>query len=63
MKIRKRLTGTYRIDLTRDELVQLSEALNGRVEDNETPPRVKLFAGAMGLAVAFPGVHTVKEEA
>lgn len=62
MQIKKRLTGGYRLDLTRDELTHLSEALSGRVEDNEVPPRVKLLAGVMALAVKFPGVHTVKED-
>lgn len=61
MQIKKRLTGRYRIDLTQDELVQLSDALNARADD-EGSPRVKLLAGVMGLAVEFPGVHTVKEE-
>lgn len=61
MQIKKRrLTGGYRIDLTKDELVHLSEALN---DHPSADPRVRLLAGVMGLAVAFPGVHTVKEEA
>lgn len=60
MQIKKRLTGGYRIDLTKDELVHLSEALT---DHPSADPRVRLLAGVMGLAVAFPGVHTVKEEA
>lgn len=59
MKIRKRITGGYRIDLTHEELTQLSDTLT---KHTDTPPRVKLLAGIMGLAVRFPGVHTVKEE-
>lgn len=59
MKIRKRRAGTYRIDLTSEELAHLSEALK---EHPSADPRVRLLAGVMGLAVAFPGVHTVKEE-
>ncbi len=60
MQIKKRLTGGYRIDLTKDELVHLSDALN---DHPSADPRVRLLAGVMDLAVAFPGVHTVKEEA
>lgn len=60
MKIQKRrLTGTYRIDLTEEELTQLSEALT---DHPSADPRVRLLAGIMGLAVEFPGAHTVKEE-
>jgi len=60
MQIKKRrLTGGYRIDLTKDELAHLSEALK---EHPSADPRVRLLAGVMDLAVAFPGAHTVKEE-
>lgn len=59
MKIKKRLTGGYRIDLTKDELAHLSDALN---DHPSADPRVRLLAGIMGLAVEFPGAHTVKEE-
>lgn len=59
MQIKKRLTGGYRIDLTKDELVHLSDALN---DHPSADPRVRLLAGVMDLAVKFPGAHTVKEE-
>lgn len=60
MKIRKRrLAGGYRIDLTEEELTHLSETLRA---SPDADPRTRLAAGIMGLAVEFPGVHTVKED-
>lgn len=66
MQIKKRrLTGGYRIDLTKDELVHLSEALkehSGGPGNEQTTARSWIWGCVMDLAVKFPGVHTVKEE-
>ena len=68
MKIRKRRTGTYRIDLTREELAHLSEALKEHSAGHltaapaEGKARSHIWSAVMGLAVEFPGAHTVKEE-
>ncbi|MEU3020063.1 hypothetical protein ABZ635_22010 [Nocardiopsis sp. NPDC007018] len=68
MQIKKRLTGGYRIDLTKDELVQLSKALEEHsvghltADPAEGKARSHVWSGVMGLAIKFPGVHTVKEE-
>lgn len=64
MQIKKRITGTYRIDLTKDELTQMSEALkehSGGPSNEQTTGRSWMWGCVMGLAVKFPGVHTVKE--
>lgn len=68
MKIRKRRAGTYRIDLTSEELGYLSEALKEHsaghltADPAEGKARSHIWSAVMGLAVEFPGVHTVKED-
>ena len=68
MQIKKRLTGGYRIDLTSEELAHLSEALKEHsaghltADPAEGKARSHIWSAVMGLAVEFPGVHTVKED-
>lgn len=65
MKIRKRRTGNYRIDLTKDELTHLSEVLKEHSaghSNEQTTGRSWMWGCVMDLAVKFPGVHTVKED-
>lgn len=68
MKIRKRRAGTYRIDLTRDELAHLTEALKEHsaghltADPAEGRSRSHIWSAVMGGAVEFGGRTTVKEE-
>lgn len=64
MKIRRRLTGNYRIDLIKDELTHLSKILKEHSDGTSSKQdtgRSWTWGLVMGLAVEFPGVHTTKE--